>query len=239
MHLARRRPGTAAARTRPSTQRHARGSSGDGASETLLQEICGGTSAVGYQRSHRRAVIRVLAGQGVSGPSRGSRPGGDAARLHGPRLARGVHSIRQPAPFKLSASVCRVTCASRGLPHVCWVRGCRQTGAERSCWALGGASERGEQSVDRYQGPTTRRACHIAAESCPNTSTTTTQHLNPDLLAWLIQGEGPGASGTPADTLRPRSMIGCLAWPCQLIVARAAGTEIRSRTRGQACGQRG
>ena len=93
---------------------------------------------VGYQRSHRRAVIRVSVGQGVSGPSRGSRPGGDAARLHGSRLARGVHSNGQPAPFKLSASVCRVTCASRGLPHVCWARGCRQTGAKRSCWALGG-----------------------------------------------------------------------------------------------------
>jgi hypothetical protein len=46
IHLARRRPGTAAARTRPNTQRHARGSSGDGASETLLQEICGGTSGL-------------------------------------------------------------------------------------------------------------------------------------------------------------------------------------------------
>ena len=59
-------------------------------------------------------------------------------RLNRSRLARGVHSIGQPAAFKLSASVCCVTCASRGLPHVCWAHGCRQTGAERSCWALGG-----------------------------------------------------------------------------------------------------
>ena len=41
-------------------------------------------------------------------------------RLNRSRLARGVHSIGQPAAFKLSASVCCVTCASRGLPHVCW-----------------------------------------------------------------------------------------------------------------------
>jgi hypothetical protein len=57
------------------------------------------------------------------------------------------------------------------------------------------------------------------------------------LLAWLIQGEGLRASGTPADTHSDRAacMVGCLAWPCQLIVARAAGTEIRSRTRGRVC----
>ena len=39
IHLARRCPGTAAIRTRPSTRRHARGSSEDGGSEAVLQEI--------------------------------------------------------------------------------------------------------------------------------------------------------------------------------------------------------
>ena len=38
-HLARRCPGTAAIRKRPTTRRHAWGSSGDGGSEALLQEI--------------------------------------------------------------------------------------------------------------------------------------------------------------------------------------------------------
>ena len=52
------------------------------------------------------------------------------------------------------------------------------------------------------------------------------------LLAASIQGRASYASVTTASTLRAPCSIGCLAWPCQPIVGRAAGTEVRSRTRG-------
>jgi hypothetical protein len=52
------------------------------------------------------------------------------------------------------------------------------------------------------------------------------------LVAASVQGRAPCASVTTASTLRAPCSIGCLAWPCQPIVSRAAGTEVRSRTRG-------
>ena len=52
------------------------------------------------------------------------------------------------------------------------------------------------------------------------------------LLAASVQGRASCASVTTASTLRAPCSIGCLAWPCQPIVGRAAGTEVRSRTRG-------
>ena len=52
------------------------------------------------------------------------------------------------------------------------------------------------------------------------------------LLAASIQGRASYASVTTASTLRALCSIGCFAWPCQPIVGRAAGTEVRSRTRG-------
>ena len=52
------------------------------------------------------------------------------------------------------------------------------------------------------------------------------------LLAASVQGRASYASVTTASTLRALCIIGCFAWPCQPIVGRAAGTEVRSRTRG-------
>ena len=52
------------------------------------------------------------------------------------------------------------------------------------------------------------------------------------LLAASIQDRASFPSVTTASTLRAPCIIGCLAWPCQPIVGRAAGTEVRSRTRG-------
>ena len=52
------------------------------------------------------------------------------------------------------------------------------------------------------------------------------------LLAASVQGRAYCASVTTASTLRALCSIGCFAWPCQPIVGRAAGTKVRSRTRG-------
>ena len=52
------------------------------------------------------------------------------------------------------------------------------------------------------------------------------------LLAASVQGRASCASVTTASTLRALCSIGCFAWPCQPLVGRAAGTEVRSRTRG-------
>ena len=52
------------------------------------------------------------------------------------------------------------------------------------------------------------------------------------LVAASVHGRASCASVTTASTLRAPCSIGCLAWPCQPIVGRAAGTEVRSRTRG-------
>ena len=52
------------------------------------------------------------------------------------------------------------------------------------------------------------------------------------LVAASVQGRAPCASVTTASTLRALCSIGFFAWPCQPIVGRAAGTEVRSRTRG-------
>jgi hypothetical protein len=52
------------------------------------------------------------------------------------------------------------------------------------------------------------------------------------LVAASVQDRASCASVTTASTLRALCSIGCLAWPCQPIVGRAAGTEVRSRTRG-------
>ena len=52
------------------------------------------------------------------------------------------------------------------------------------------------------------------------------------LLAASVQCTASCASVTTASTLRALCSIGCFAWPCQPIVGRAAGTEVRSRTRG-------
>ena len=51
-------------------------------------------------------------------------------------------------------------------------------------------------------------------------------------VAASVQGRASCASVTTASTLRALCSIGCFAWPCQPIVGRAAGTEVRSRTRG-------
>jgi hypothetical protein len=71
-HLARRRPGTVVARTRPSTRRHSRGSSGDGGSEALLQEICGGTNGLVKRcaTAHVTSVWATLAWLGAPDLSR-------------------------------------------------------------------------------------------------------------------------------------------------------------------------
>ena len=52
------------------------------------------------------------------------------------------------------------------------------------------------------------------------------------LLAASVQCRASCASVTTECTLRALCSIGCFAWPCQPIVGRAAGTEVRSRTRG-------
>ena len=52
------------------------------------------------------------------------------------------------------------------------------------------------------------------------------------LLAASIQGKASCPSVTTASTLRALCIIGCFAWPCQPLVGRAAGTKVRSRTRG-------
>ena len=71
-HLARRRPGTVVARTRPRTRRHSRGSSGDGGSEALLQEICGGTNGLVKRcaTAHVTSVWATLAWLGAPDLSR-------------------------------------------------------------------------------------------------------------------------------------------------------------------------
>ena len=58
------------------------------------------------------------------------------------------------------------------------------------------------------------------------------------LLAASIQGRASYASVTTASTLRALCIIGCLAWQCKPLVARAAGTEVSSYSRGLASGQR-
>ena len=55
---------------------------------------------------------------------------------------------------------------------------------------------------------------------------------NHTLPATLVQGQGTGASGTMEDTLRPRSTIGCSAWPCKLIVDFVMETDLRPQSRG-------
>ena len=55
---------------------------------------------------------------------------------------------------------------------------------------------------------------------------------NHTLPAALVQGQGTGASGTMEDTLRPRSIIGCSAWPCQLIVDFVMETDLRPQSKG-------
>ena len=55
---------------------------------------------------------------------------------------------------------------------------------------------------------------------------------NHTLPAALVQGQGTGASETMEDTLRPRSIIGCSAWPCKLIVDLVMETDLRPQARG-------
>ena len=54
---------------------------------------------------------------------------------------------------------------------------------------------------------------------------------NHTLPAALVQGQGAGASGTMEDTLRPRSIIGCSAWPCQLIVDLVMEIDLRPQSK--------
>ena len=56
---------------------------------------------------------------------------------------------------------------------------------------------------------------------------------NHTLPAALVQGQGTGASGTMEDTLRPRSIIGCSAWPCKLIVDLVMETDLRPQSKGE------
>jgi len=55
---------------------------------------------------------------------------------------------------------------------------------------------------------------------------------NHTLPAALVQGHGTGASGTMEDTLRPRSIIGCSAWPCKLIVDFVMEIDLRPQSKG-------
>ena len=55
---------------------------------------------------------------------------------------------------------------------------------------------------------------------------------NHTLPAALVQDQGTGASETMEDTLRPRSIIGCSAWPCKLIVDLVMETDLRPQARG-------
>ena len=55
---------------------------------------------------------------------------------------------------------------------------------------------------------------------------------NHTLPTALVQGKGAGASGTMEDTLRPRSIIGCSAWPCKLIVDFVMETDLRPQSKG-------
>ena len=55
---------------------------------------------------------------------------------------------------------------------------------------------------------------------------------NHTLPTALVQGQGAGASGTMEDTLRPRSIIGCSAWPCQPIVDLVMETDLRPQSKG-------
>ena len=58
------------------------------------------------------------------------------------------------------------------------------------------------------------------------------------LLATLVQRTASDALVTPAITPRALCTIGCLAWQCKPLVARAAGIEVSSYSRGLASGQR-
>jgi len=55
---------------------------------------------------------------------------------------------------------------------------------------------------------------------------------NHTLPTALVQGQGAGASGTMEDTLRPRSIIGCSAWPCKLIVDFVMEIDLRPQAKG-------
>ena len=55
---------------------------------------------------------------------------------------------------------------------------------------------------------------------------------NHTLPAALVQGQGTGSSGSMEDTLRPRSIIGCSAWPCQLIVDLVMEIDLRPQSKG-------
>jgi len=55
---------------------------------------------------------------------------------------------------------------------------------------------------------------------------------NHTLPTALVQGQGAGASGTVEDTPRPRSIIGCSAWPCKLIVDLVMETDLRPQSKG-------
>ena len=55
---------------------------------------------------------------------------------------------------------------------------------------------------------------------------------NHTLPSALVQGQGTGASGTMEDTLRPRSIIGCPAWPCKLIVDLVMEIDLRPQSKG-------
>ena len=55
---------------------------------------------------------------------------------------------------------------------------------------------------------------------------------NHTLPATLVQDQGTGASGTMEDMLQPRSIIGCSAWPCQLIVDFVMEIDLRPQSKG-------
>ena len=55
---------------------------------------------------------------------------------------------------------------------------------------------------------------------------------NHTLPTALVQGQGAGASGTVEYTPRPRSIIGCSAWPCKLIVDFVMETDLRPQSKG-------
>jgi len=94
------------------------------------------------------------------------------------------------------------------------------------------------------------RAAHVAGRApgifagagshrVPHSCAEVRERIDPDcpaanhtLPATLVQGQGTVASGTMEDTLRPRSTIGCSAWPCKLIVDLVMETDLRPQSKG-------
>ena len=110
---------------------------------------------------------------------------------------------------------------------------------------------RSKRQIPRVKGPvrpaegfhclaTATPACRGAHQaSMPHSCAEVRERFDPNrpaanhtLPAALVQGQGTGASGTMEDTLRPRSTIGCSAWPCKLIVDLVMEIDLRPQSKG-------